>query len=584
MNKSILKLKKIRIWDVLFCVLLIFILIILSKRASDEYRWSDWGFGDAQTMLSLRNWNEAGWLASKLLFIPQGYAKIIQLFDKPPLRHHAHGICPISSPKIGPRLYYTHYPPGYLLPFAFIYRVGLDNISSMRILSIIISLGAVVLMYLLFSRIASPAVAFIAVLFYMLTPAFLGYADSLANQPIDDLLRFAFMYAIVIASVGISRKQSRGWLVIAWIIEFILSLSSFDSVFFIFLWLIAWDILNHRGFRWKKYLIFVLAPILAQSLLFLQNVWYLGLNDAVIDMIDTFTCKSSSGPDISRFTKFWQCLIILLKGIHGRIYLILTIFVSYCVYSWFTRHRENKSLPSTGLLSVLFLCGSAFGVLFPSITASMAYETRQIAPFVAVLIGGASVAFVMEVMGLLKKQRYSGEISKLEKRIRIVIMIYVSLSAIILPVFWYSFITNINKPLYDSFIIKNDPNVLLARKIKDMATSQEAVFYSLQGFQDYWNPAYVPGYPQIHPILEYYIGSKPILCFDNPVDLLTDLRYMLKNNKDKFSPVLVAASPVELDKMFIVLQNEGIIEKKQVMIRTFLNRFFVDLTDYLVIK
>jgi hypothetical protein len=92
----------------------------------------------------------------------------------------------------------------------------------------------------------------------------------------------------------------------------------------------------------------------------------------------------------------------------------------------------------------------------------------------------------------------------------------------------------------------------------------------------------VPGYPQIHPILEYYIGSKPILCFDNPVDLLTDLRYMLKNSKDKFSPVLVAASPVELDKMFIVLQNEGIIEKKQVLIGTSFNRFFVDLTDYLV--
>ena len=68
-------------WHLALGIFLLFLLIVLSVRADDEYRWSDWGFGDAQTMLSLRQWEEGGWFHNYLLFKPQGYSPVIDLLD-----------------------------------------------------------------------------------------------------------------------------------------------------------------------------------------------------------------------------------------------------------------------------------------------------------------------------------------------------------------------------------------------------------------------------------------------------------------------------------------------------------------------
>jgi hypothetical protein len=214
-------------WHIALGVFLVGLLLFLSVRASDQYRWSDWGFGDAQTMLSLRQWEEGGWLANDFLFVPQGYAKVVTLLDDLPLRHHAHGTCPGSSPRVGPRLRYTHYPAGYLIPYAVFFRLGLDNLFGARMLSILFSVCGLTLMYVLFSKLTSPAVAFLAVFFYGLSPVFLGYADALANQPLDDLLRFAFMLAVVLSTRAGSARQRKWWAVSAWGLQFMLSLWGF---------------------------------------------------------------------------------------------------------------------------------------------------------------------------------------------------------------------------------------------------------------------------------------------------------------------------------------------------------------------
>jgi hypothetical protein len=154
-----------KIWHMAAAVLCVCLLGFLLFRACDEYRWSDWGPGDAQTMLSLRQWQKDGWRAHKLLFIPQGYASSVRMLDEPPLRHHAHGVSPGTSPRVGPRLWYTHYPSGYLIPYALLFGAGVEQIFPLRALSVIFSLGALILMYVLFSKITCPAVAFPAVLF-----------------------------------------------------------------------------------------------------------------------------------------------------------------------------------------------------------------------------------------------------------------------------------------------------------------------------------------------------------------------------------------------------------------------------------
>jgi hypothetical protein len=366
-------------WKISLGLFLAVLLFFLSARASDLYRWSDWGFGDAQTMLSLRQWEEGGWLANDLLFVPQGYAKVDKLFDDPPLRHHAHGTCPGSSPRVGPRLRYTHYPAGYLIPYAVFFRLGLDGLFDVRMLSILFSLAALTLMYIVFSKITSPAVAFLSVLFYGLSPAFLGYADALANQPLDDLLRFAFMLAVVLSTRAGSARGRKWWEILAWGLQFMLSLASFDSVFFLFAWLIGWDIIEEKGFRGKRYLLYGLAPLAAHSLQFLQNVWYLGIHDAVIDIRDAFLLKAGTDANYNlgqgRPVIILSSLGILLNNLYNPGEFIAILLGLYAVYSWFVKSPDEGRLPSMRLLIVLFFCGLPFVLVLPH-AARMPYEAR----------------------------------------------------------------------------------------------------------------------------------------------------------------------------------------------------------------
>lgn len=353
-------------WHIAFCCLLVCLFVFLFLRASDPYRWSDWGFGDAQTMLSLRQWKEGGWLANYLLFVPQGYAKIVQLFDAPILRHHAHGICPISSPRIGPRLRYTHYPSGYLIPYAIFFTMGFENLFFMRIISILFSVGALILMYLLFAKIANPPISFIATLWYGGSSVFLGYADSLANQPLDELLRFGFMLAVVYSTRAFSLRGRRVAMIMAWVIEFVLSLSSFDSIFFVYLWLIGWDFIEHKGFRGRRYLMYAFAPIMAHSLQFVQNIAYLGWQDAFRDAVDTFFVKHGIGINGGWGEMVWLSLVDIFNMFGKFPGVIALLFVFYVLYKIFLESNGYSfQLPSIALLCVLFFCGLAFIGVFP---------------------------------------------------------------------------------------------------------------------------------------------------------------------------------------------------------------------------
>ena len=600
-GRLISRLKGASPWHVALGIFLTLLLVFLSVRASDEYRWSDWGFGDAQTMLSLRQWEEEGWFANYFLFIPQGYAKVVRLFDDPELRQHAHGTCPGSSPRVGPRLWYTHYPAGYLMPYALLFRLGLDGLFHVRMLSVIFSIGALVLMYMVFSRITSRAVAFIAVFFYGLTPTFLGYADTLANQPLDDLLRFGFMLAIVLSTRAGSPQQKKGWMFAAWGIEFMLSLSSFDSVFFLYVWIIGWDILDKQGFRWKRYLLFGLAPLCAHSLQFLQNVWYLGFNDAMIDIKDAFLLKNAADPNYNlgqdRLTVIIDTIGILFNNLYSPGALLAALIGFYAFYVLLVKDRGDTELPTLRLVGVLSMCGLSFIVILPH-AARMPYEARQMIPFAALLVGGVTCSFMKEFTGSL--QGYAGTpeggVSMYRKLLKAA---YLLLSAVLILIFWYRFALNSRQPVYyipdaetdAKFAGEIETNrkydliryrqlrseVVFGEELKKLPTAFEPVIFSLGGFQLFWDPKYVPGYPQIMPLTEYYTGSRPLLCFDGPEVLAQDLIYMLRKSPYRFSPVLVTNDPDSLDRLLTILQQEGVLTgipaRYDVM-----GRFILDLT------
>ncbi|MDA8434314.1 MAG: glycosyltransferase family 39 protein [Nitrospiraceae bacterium] len=577
------------------------LLVFLSVRASDQYRWSDWGFGDAQTMLSLRQWEEGGWLSNNLLFVPQGYAKAGALFDDSPLRHHAHGTCPGSSPRVGPRLRYTHYPAGYLVPYAILFRLGLDSLFDVRMLSILFSVFGLFLMYVVFSKITGPSVAFLAVLFYGLSPAFLGYADALANQPLDDLLRFAFMLAVVLSTRAGSPRQRRWWAVSAWGLEFVLSLASFDSVFFLFAWLIGWDILEERGLRWKTYLLYGLAPVTAHSLQFLQNVWYLGFHDAVVDIKDAFLLKAGADADYnlgqSRPVVILLSIGILLNNLYNPGMLIALLFGLYAVYSWFVKAPDEGRLPSVRLLIVLFFCGLSFVLVLPH-AARMPYEARQLLPFAAVLAGGFIWSFVIEFENGLRGAAGPRE----PKRAGVLRPVYLLFCGVLCVVFWYRFALLDRKPVYYipdastdaaySTVIESGSgsglmkfhtlrdDVLFAQQLGNIPTAFEPVYFSVDGFRLYWDPEYVKGYPQIMPITEYYAGSRPVLCFDAVDGLVSDLVYMVKKSPYRFSPVLVIGDPAVMNRVVEALQRKGVFSSPPLGGQVIMGRRILDLSDY----
>lgn len=588
-------------WHVALAVFLVFLTAFLAVRAVDEFRWSDWGFGDAQSMLSLRQWEEGGWFANYFLFIPQGYAKVIGLFDDPNLRQHAHGTCPGSSPRIGPRLWYTHYPAGYLIPYAAFFRLGLDGLAAARLLSVFFSIAALILMYAVFAKITSPRVSFLAVFFYGLTPGFLGYADALANQPIDDLLRFGFMLAVVMSTRAAEAGLRRRWMIAAWCMEFALSLSSFDSVFFIFLWIIGWDIIEGLGFRWKRYLLFSLAPLSAHGLQFLQNVWYLGFRDALIDIKDAFLLKNAADPNYNlgqgRLAVILGTIGILFNNLFQPGILVAALLVAYLVFTALLRGQEDDGLPTLRLLSVLFFCGLAFIVILPH-AARMPYESRQMMPFAALLVSGVVWSSGSVLRDGLKGDRAGEPVYR-----KIVRPVYLFVVTGLIFVVTYRFVQLDRQPVYYIPDAETDlqyageiennrrfdlmrfrqirEEVLFARELKKVPTQYEPVYFSVGGFSLFWDPKYVPGYPQIMPITEYYAGSRPVLCFDAAEALAKDLAYLARKSPFPFSPVFVASNPEDIERLRATLQKEGLLSGASPVKYDISGRHVLDLTDAL---
>lgn len=560
------------VWRCAVLLLLAALFIFLAIRAVDKYRWSDWSFGDAQTMLTLKQWHEGGWIHNYLLFKPQGYSPIVDLLDEAGLRQHAHGTSPSSSPRIGPRLWYTHYPSGYLIPFAMLYELGLDNLVAMRLFAIGLSLAALGLMYLVFERITSGRVAFLAVLFYGLSPPFLGYSDSLANMPIDDFLRFTFMYALVMASQASDRPDRQRWLMAAWSIEFVLSLSSFDSVFFVYAWLIGWDFYTKRGFRWKRYLIFALAPLSAHGIQVLQNIWYLGAQDALTDLADAFLVHHVTNTYSGKILTS----IILMFKLLNRSFLWGGVFVPVAwVILYWGRSRTftgADDLPSGKLLLILLLSGLIFPLMLPK-AGAMYYESRQVIPFISLVVSGVSWMLVLSCRDAMR----NGVGTQMTTAGQIWRVGFLGLSGIMVLGLWINFALSKRSAKHN--YTDTTPAIVFARRLKELRTSHPPVFLNYKGLAVFFEPKYMPGYPQIHPVVEYYWGSKTVLCMDEPVALAQDIATLIQKAERPFSPVLITRDVVGAKTALSILAEKGVAKSIEFPDNPVNGIIVMDLTD-----
>ncbi|MEO5366296.1 MAG: hypothetical protein H7831_08050 [Magnetococcus sp. WYHC-3] len=373
---------------------------------SHPLRYSDWSFGDAQTMTALEHWNQDGWARHYGLGIYNHAGPVTALLDRPGLRRHAMGNSERGwrSPQ---RLYYTHYPPGYKLPYFAAQQAGFREIHQARAVAVTLSVVALGLFYLLLRQLPLPEpVALMALVFYGLSRPFVEFAGSLANMPMDDLLRFAFL----LLSLSLWRHPASRWRLVGLaVLAAMLMLCSLDSIFFIFIWTLLLDPLHGRALGWRRPLVIGAAMAGAYALLLGQNAWYLGglthaLQDHFGSILDAGVNSALHGGPTTwsywdhtlrgHLFRFLAQGVSLLTGFH------LTDLVGYESVRF--RHPWVFGAGSALMLAMLIMvwrgqrdhfrwmmallvCGLAYALVFSNLS-KMHYQVRQVLPFFSLLV------------------------------------------------------------------------------------------------------------------------------------------------------------------------------------------------------
>src|SRR3989338_11475023 len=175
-----------------FVILIAILFGYFTVRALPENRWNGWKCCSTQMLLTARFWARDGLFNHYLLGLNHGYGKIIRYFDEPELQHHAHGA--VASNLLAQKLYYTHYPSFYIAPLALMMKLGIDSLFVFKLLAIVTSLVGLAFFYAFIKSISNKFIAFIATLYFVVSPVFIGNADILEYLPMEDVLGFSIMF------------------------------------------------------------------------------------------------------------------------------------------------------------------------------------------------------------------------------------------------------------------------------------------------------------------------------------------------------------------------------------------------------
>ena len=545
---------------------------LLFWRCADPWAWSGWAFGDAQTLQTLRHWKEDGLAFHHGLFIPSGYSKTVRYLDEPALRQHGHGISPVSSPGVGPRLRYTHYPPGYLYPWYALYSAGLEDPRWLRAAAVLVSLAALWIWFEAFCLLASPPVAALACLFYLGSSAFLQIAHALANQPLDDLFRALGVLLALLEWRATDPQAAARFRRMAWAAALLLSLCSLDSVFFVLAWRVGFDLLAGRRPRWRLWAAFLGAPVLAHALQFLQNAWYLGGAEALHDVEVTLHHKSALG-GILPFGPLRDLCLGMMPFLdqHGPWRAGAAVLLTLGALCLVLKGRPALAKP----LGLLLLCGSLFGLLLPR-SATMAYEVRQLAPCFCLLVGAATALAV----SALARWTALGNGARI--------------GACALAIFaggaWQASAAKAEHEFtFSSRFLSTNPDIAFAKALGEKFQG-DRVYFNCNVFAPFFTLDYLPGYHQVFPLLEL-LADGPVLSFDAPDSLAADLGVLWRRSEFPFSPVLLVDVPEHLPGLWATLRLSlpGLLPETPPRLSAFQTRdgpgfrryYLLDLTPYL---
>lgn len=550
----------------LFLIILLVVGVYLGLKTLPENGWDDWAFGSAQTMMTIKYWNENGIIASKFFFTPIGYSKTAIYIDEPEMRHHARGST--TGGLIGNRFYYTHYPSGYLLPHGMLAKIGLESRLWHRMMALSFSLAALIFMYVLFNLISTRTIAFLAALFYAMSTMFLGLADSLSNQPIDDFLRFLIMFLSAYAVIklrGHDQRKEKIFNISVWALYFILALSSYDSTFFVFVWLVGLDVIHslresdRNGLQkakdiffsnWKRWLIIASIPVSAFLVQMLQNIWYLGLKDALLDVYGSFRFRANTGPGSNTLIRHIRAVfspLVYMTDMRARFAIVTTGFI-FTVFV-FLKKSVSYKWPDLKILALFLLSAAAYPFILTS-SAYFPYQGRQMAPFVA-LLGASSTILIYRI--------FRNKIAIKTNKIKFLTIFIVFI--ILTGTFWF-----LQFQRTYSYTQKW-PNNVVGREIIDFAKTLKTAVAGKDAIVFIMNSSSEHRYPQPEPVFEYYVGSL-VLSFKNLEDLVNDLEWLKNRSETDFLPVVVLENLEQAKdfanlsdkKTVLIIQNGEIVK------------------------
>ena len=264
----------------------------------------------------------------------------------------------------------------------------------------------------------------------------------------------------------------------------------------------------------------------------------------------------------------------MFENIFNPLWMAVPLVALYALYVRFLR-QANEGFPSLKLLALLFLCGLSFVLVLPH-AARMPYEARQMLPFCALLMAAFTWSFPQVFRKAVHHDESEGGETGTAPQVWIAAP-YLLFTVILLLIVWYRFAFMDRFPVYDLGDRKEE--MQFAQQLQQLPTHYEPVYFDLGGFSTYWDPNYVPGYPQILPLTEYYAGSRPILCFRDPEKSAEDILTMVRKSPAPFSPVVLSRDPQNLEKVLDVLGRAGVLTMRPTVFPQSMGRYALDLSD-----
>lgn len=594
-QRPILTIKKVITANLLFVIFIAIFSAFLVVRALPENHMD---MISAQTLLSARWWARDGFLKQYFLALPSGYGKIVKYFDEPELNEHAHTN---AGGLIGHRLYYTHYPSFYIVPIAILIKFGITKLFILRIVSIIASILGIVFLYSFIKLISNKYIAFIGALYFVISPIFIKWSDSLEYIPQEDMWRFLILFMSTLVfqkfnseTLVINYYKTKLFLTAIWAAYFFLALTSINSTFFIATWLTgltAVYIYNSHYLHKIRLFLFLtafwaLAPILGFTFQLLQNTAYLGWSNAWLDIYGAFI-YAGNRPDLGFLVRiaalikpffsmtglynFYSFLVPL--GISKIKLLILStspilILITIVAIIRLKKITEYK-LYHLPILITLAVAPLTQTFLMP-LLGFRDNLGRLFAPFVGIFIGT-----VVYMLFLLIKNKI--KIMTLFDKITFSFLAFAVLSLFIIQI-----ILNNTIRFWPTYASISNSDIVFTKAIQKISTGEKAVFMinaadtqipqeELKKRLATYNPIFYQGN---YSVWEYYFDM-PLLNFTKTSYLIRDLLFLEKRSEYPFTAIVTSDDKKVINELHQKLADKNLLIST---VKSLENRYFFTLS------